>query len=69
MADQIGTNEMKIRREIAIMRRLDHPNIVKLIDVLDDPLEKKVYIGMLRTICLSNSDRLLSFGVHGRWGY
>jgi BR serine/threonine kinase len=29
--------ERKIRREIAIMRILDHPNILKLIDVLESP--------------------------------
>ena len=31
-------------REIAILRKLNHPNIVKLIDVLDDPEEDELYM-------------------------
>ena len=33
-------------REIAIMRKLNHPNLTKLIDVMDDPDENKLYIVM-----------------------
>ncbi|OQV26244.1 Calcium/calmodulin-dependent protein kinase kinase [Hypsibius exemplaris] len=31
-------------REIAILRKLNHPNIVKLVDVLDDPEEDELYM-------------------------
>jgi hypothetical protein len=31
-------------REIAILRKLNHPNIVKLVDVLDDPEEDDLYM-------------------------
>ncbi|XP_055337781.1 calcium/calmodulin-dependent protein kinase kinase 2-like [Paramacrobiotus metropolitanus] len=31
-------------REIAILRKLNHPNIVKLVDVLDDPEEDNLYM-------------------------
>lgn len=31
-------------REIAILRKLHHPNIVKLVDVLDDPEEDDLYM-------------------------
>lgn len=33
-----------IREEIAIMKKLAHPNLVQLIEVLDDPLEDSLYM-------------------------
>lgn len=33
-----------IRREVAIMKKLDHPNIVNLIEVLDDPYGDELYM-------------------------
>ena len=38
-----------IREEIAIMKKLDHPNLVQLIEVLDDPEEDSLY--MLLEVC------------------
>lgn len=35
-----------IRREVAIMKRLDHPNIVHLYEVIDDPNSDKMYLGL-----------------------
>jgi len=35
----------KVYREIAIMKKLDHPNVVKLVEVLDDPEEDNLYMG------------------------
>ena len=35
----------KIYREIAIMKKLDHPNVVKLTEVLDDPEDDNLYMG------------------------
>ena len=34
----------KIYREIALLKKLDHPNVVKLIEVLDDPNEDTLYM-------------------------
>lgn len=34
-----------VYREIAILKKLDHPNIVKLVEVLDDPAEDNLYMG------------------------
>ena len=34
-----------IGREIAILKKLDHPNVVKLIEVLDDPKEDELILG------------------------
>lgn len=35
----------KVYREIAIMKKLDHPNVVKLVEVLDDPEDDNLYMG------------------------
>ena len=34
--------QMQVYREIAIMKKLDHPNVVKLVEVVDDPEEVKL---------------------------
>ena len=38
----------KVYREIAIMKKLDHPNVVKLVEVVDDPEEDNLYMGEMR---------------------
>eukprot|EP00760_Papus_ankaliazontas_P001403 PhM_4_TR10465/c0_g1_i2/m.12749/K07359/CAMKK2; calcium/calmodulin-dependent protein kinase kinase 2 len=38
--------EEALRREVAIMKKLDHPNIVKLHEVIDDPKCEKLYLIM-----------------------
>ncbi|GJN87354.1 hypothetical protein Rhopal_000303-T1 [Rhodotorula paludigena] len=39
----IGADD-KVKREVAIMKRLDHPNIVRLKEVIDDSKSKKVFM-------------------------
>jgi len=34
----------RVYREIAVLKKLDHPNVVKLIEVLDDPVEDALYL-------------------------
>ncbi|XP_039752822.1 calcium/calmodulin-dependent protein kinase kinase 2 isoform X1 [Pararge aegeria] len=34
----------RIYREIAVLKKLDHPNVVKLVEVLDDPAEDQLYL-------------------------
>ena len=34
-----------VRREIAILKKLDHPNVVRLYEVLDDPQEDELILG------------------------
>ncbi|XP_071094192.1 calcium/calmodulin-dependent protein kinase kinase 1-like isoform X2 [Haliotis cracherodii] len=34
----------RVYREIAILKKLDHPNVVKLVEVLDDPEEDNLYM-------------------------
>ncbi|KAI9143821.1 kinase-like domain-containing protein [Paraphysoderma sedebokerense] len=36
----------KIKREIAILKKLAHPNVVRLYEVIDDPMSEKVYMVM-----------------------
>uniref|UniRef100_A0A4W4GK74 Protein kinase domain-containing protein n=1 Tax=Electrophorus electricus TaxID=8005 RepID=A0A4W4GK74_ELEEL len=35
----------RVYQEIAILKKLDHPNVVKLVEVLDDPSEDHLYMG------------------------
>lgn len=37
----------RTHHEIAIQKKLDHPNIVKLVEVLDDPEQDYMYMGKL----------------------
>ncbi|KAK1130656.1 hypothetical protein K0M31_018772 [Melipona bicolor] len=40
-----STNPLaKVYREIALLKKLDHPNVVKLVEVLDDPDEDNLYL-------------------------
>lgn len=36
LVDRRGTEEAKIRKEIAIMKKCDHPNIIKFFSFIDD---------------------------------
>lgn len=38
------STEEKVRREIAILKKCSHPNVVKLIEVLDDMRSRKIYL-------------------------
>ena len=44
--EKYGYATGKVAKEIAILKRLQHENIVKVIDVLDNPDEDKLYIVM-----------------------
>lgn len=39
-------NESKIRREIAILTKCHHPNVVRLREVIDDPECRKIYMAL-----------------------
>ena len=36
------------------MKKLDHPNVVKLVEVLDDPEDDQLYMGIYLSINLSS---------------
>lgn len=35
----------RVHREIAVLKKLNHPNVVKLVEVLDDPAQDNLYLG------------------------
>ena len=41
---QVSNPLAKVYREIALLKKLDHPNVVKLVEVLDDPDEDNLYL-------------------------
>jgi len=41
---RIRNGEENVRREIEIMRKLNHPNIVRIEDVIDDVENEKLYV-------------------------
>ncbi|KAK4496554.1 hypothetical protein PRZ48_012534 [Zasmidium cellare] len=41
---RLGTTEDKVKKEVAILKKARHPNVVALLEVIDDPSRKKVYI-------------------------
>ena len=45
--DKVNHTEAKIRKEIAIMKKLRHPHVVRLYEVIDDRMREKIYIGAL----------------------
>ena len=44
MENQLG----KIKKEIAILKKCNHPHIVRLFEVIDDPQSDKIYLGKKR---------------------
>ncbi|KAK3706727.1 hypothetical protein LTR37_012571 [Vermiconidia calcicola] len=41
---KLGTTEDKVKKEVAILKQARHPNVVALLEVIDDPTRKKVYL-------------------------
>ncbi|KAL0079301.1 kinase-like domain-containing protein [Phycomyces blakesleeanus] len=39
-----GESEHKVRREIAILKKCVHPHVVRLLEVMDDPASRKIYM-------------------------
>ena len=56
----------KIYREIAIMKKLDHPNVVKLTEVLDDPEDDNLYMGKFDAYLNDRSSRLNFYITRGK---
>lgn len=46
LTDQLGSTEHKIRKEIAIMKKCCHPHVVRLLEVIDDNLNERIFMVM-----------------------
>ncbi|KAI8986578.1 kinase-like domain-containing protein [Pilobolus umbonatus] len=46
ISSSLTETELKIRREIAILKKCSHPNVVQLKEVIDDPTSKKIYLAL-----------------------
>ncbi|KAI5780222.1 kinase-like domain-containing protein, partial [Peziza echinospora] len=44
LGKMVKQEDEKVRREIAILKKCRHNNVVRLIEVIDDPASKKVYL-------------------------
>jgi hypothetical protein len=66
---RLGSTENKIRKEIAIMKKCKNAHIVRLLEVIDDKTNKKIYMGQGVRSCIRNisNEPTYSYGVHGRW--
>ena len=54
-----GTNPLdRVYREIAILKKLDHPNVVKLVEVLDDPDQDFLYMGAFAFLKLRKNNHV-----------
>lgn len=54
VTDNLGSQEYKIKKEIAVMKLCRHPHVVRLLEVIDDKLYQKVYMGQFVPILLPN---------------
>jgi serine/threonine protein kinase len=52
VTDNLGSQEYKIKKEIAVMKLCRHPHVVRLLEVIDDKLYQKVYMGQFVPILL-----------------
>ncbi|KAI9801252.1 MAG: hypothetical protein M1833_002822 [Piccolia ochrophora] len=41
---KLGDPEDKVKKEVAILKKTIHPNVVSLLELIDDPAKQKVYI-------------------------
>lgn len=57
----LSTTEKAVRREIAIMKKCHHKNVVRLREVIDDRLKKRIYLGGRHPLLSSLADHRRSF--------
>jgi serine/threonine protein kinase len=44
----MSDHDQRLKKEIAILKKCRHPNVVRLREVIDAPASKKIYLGMYR---------------------
>jgi len=55
LTDKLGSTEHKIRKEIAIMKKCCHPHVVRLLEVIDDKLNERIFMGASSCLSLPRS--------------
>ena len=58
VADRLNTTEAKIKKEIAIMKKLRHPHVVRLYEVIDDRMKEKIYMSMSSSVSFVSGYRI-----------
>ena len=46
----MSDHDQRLKKEIAILKKCRHPNVVRLREVIDAPASKKIYLGMYRIV-------------------
>ena len=64
-AQEIARARQRIEREAAVLTRLHHPNIVELLDVLEDDEELTLVMAYLTGGTLSEEERAWADGILG----
>ena len=54
---RIPNGEINVKREIALLKRLSHPNVIKLIEVIHNEEKQKMYL--ILDYCLGSLQDLL----------
>lgn len=53
VVDKIHAVELKIRKEIAIMKKCRHAHVVRLVEVIDDRQKSCIYMGQCTSVLLN----------------
>lgn len=61
VADKLNTTEAKIKKEIAIMKKLRHPHVVRLYEVIDDRMKEKIYMSMSSFVSFVSGCRIANY--------
>ena len=69
VVDRVESAEKKVKREIAIMKKCHHGQIVRLYEVMDDRMRKSIYMGnayiYFSLLCLTNPFVVMEFMAGG----
>jgi hypothetical protein len=50
LKEQYGITYYKVKKEIAIMKKLHHPHVVRLLEVINDDQRERIFMGRLHSL-------------------